>query len=227
MGEHKCMYRDQWESVNKSRSHWVQQAEKMEAEIESLNRIVEGAAKCNERQSCEGKLKDAVIEALLAAKEKQKMYEPIDAVENWFYVERALAALVSEGREQKITGIDLAVPGSDRTAWTCRYCKEIMETELAVMRHKCSTSEERAPDTCPECHGTGKTVIRKEIGVEDCPECGRDSEEREPIRDAACLDAGCDIDGKEPHKPWCPNASEGLAQDDGEGQAAALSEIDR
>lgn len=34
-------------------------------------------------------------------------------------------------------------------------------------------SEGLPPDTCPECHGTGKTVIRKEIGVENCPECGR------------------------------------------------------
>ena len=42
-------------------------------------------------------------------------------------------------------------------------------------------SEERTSDTCPECHGTGKTVIRKEIGVEDCPECGRDSEERDQM----------------------------------------------
>ena len=49
-------------------------------------------------------------------------------------------------------------------------------------------SEELAPDTCPECHGTRKTVINKHVGVEDCPVCGRD---------------------------------------DGEGQAAALSEIDR
>ena len=37
-------------------------------------------------------------------------------------------------------------------------------------------SEEQPPDTCPECHGTGKTVINKHIGVENCPECGRDSE---------------------------------------------------
>ena len=37
-------------------------------------------------------------------------------------------------------------------------------------------SEEQPPDTCPECHGTGKTVINKHIGVEDCPECSRDSE---------------------------------------------------
>ena len=26
------------------------------------------------------------------------------------------------------------------------------------------------------------------------------------VRDASCLDSGCDIDGKEPHKPWCDNA---------------------
>ena len=53
---------------------------------------------------------------------------------------------------------------------------------------KAPVSEELAPDTCPECHGTRKTVINKHVGVEDCPVCGRD---------------------------------------DGEGQAAALSEIDR
>ncbi len=34
-----------------------------------------------------------------------------------------------------------------------------------------SVSEEHTPDTCPECHGTRKTVISKVIGVEDCPEC--------------------------------------------------------
>lgn len=28
---------------------------------------------------------------------------------------------------------------------------------------------------CPECHGTGKTVINKHIGVEDCPECAADA----------------------------------------------------
>jgi len=27
--------------------------------------------------------------------------------------------------------------------------------------------------------------------------------DREPIRDASCLDAGCDIEGKEPHRPGC------------------------
>ncbi len=38
----------------------------------------------------------------------------------------------------------------------------------------------------------------------------------EPIRDAACLDAGCDIDGKEPHKPWCDNAPR-TVEDQGNG----------
>ena len=41
-------------------------------------------------------------------------------------------------------------------------------------------STELAPDTCPECHGTGKTVINKLFGVEDCPECSRDSTEQTP-----------------------------------------------
>jgi len=36
MSEHKCMYRDQWESVNKSRQHWIEQANKLEAENETL-----------------------------------------------------------------------------------------------------------------------------------------------------------------------------------------------
>lgn len=31
---------------------------------------------------------------------------------------------------------------------------------------------------CPECHGTGKTVINKAIGVEDCPLCSDDSEQK-------------------------------------------------
>ena len=63
-------------------------------------------------------------------------------------------------------------------------------TDLSQDTHAFLTtvSEELAPDTCPECHGTRKTVINKHVGVEDCPVCGRD---------------------------------------DGEGQAAALSEIDR
>lgn len=29
---------------------------------------------------------------------------------------------------------------------------------------------------------------------------------KDKIRDASCLDAGCDIDGKEPHKPTCDHA---------------------
>ena len=52
MSEHRCEYRDQWESVNRSRQHWIQQAEKLEAERDS--------------PSCEGKLKDAVIDAARA-----------------------------------------------------------------------------------------------------------------------------------------------------------------
>ncbi len=52
-------------------------------------------------------------------------------------------------------------------------------------------SEEQPPDTCPECHGTGKTVINKHIGVENCPECSRDSE-------GQCLHTAIE------HGPECP-----------------------
>ena len=53
--------------------------------------------------------------------------------------------------------------------------REIMHDALKASVK--DVSEGQTPDTCPECHGTGKTVINKHIGVEDCPECGRDSEE--------------------------------------------------
>lgn len=33
-----------------------------------------------------------------------------------------------------------------------------------------STQHEES-DTCPECHGTGRTVISGDFGVEDCPAC--------------------------------------------------------
>lgn len=39
-------------------------------------------------------------------------------------------------------------------------------------------------------------------GVRQCVDCGA----YEVVRDASCLDSGCDIDGKEPHKPWCDHA---------------------
>jgi len=39
-------------------------------------------------------------------------------------------------------------------------------------------------------------------------ECGYSVQTRQPIRDASCLDVGCDIDGKEPHKPSCDHAAE-------------------
>jgi hypothetical protein len=35
----------------------------------------------------------------------------------------------------------------------------------------------------------------------------------EQVRDAACLDAGCDIEGNEPHKPHCENAALNGEQD--------------
>ena len=47
-----------------------------------------------------------------------------------------------------------------------RLISNIRET-LAITEPE----EEHTPDTCPECHGTRKTVISKVIGVEDCPEC--------------------------------------------------------
>ena len=39
---------------------------------------------------------------------------------------------------------------------------------------------ESEPDTCPECHGTRKTVINKHVGVEDCPVCAQTVEDQDP-----------------------------------------------
>ncbi|KKK67478.1 hypothetical protein LCGC14_2953660 [marine sediment metagenome] len=61
MSEHKCMYRDQWESVNKSRSHWVLVAEKMETEVERLEVLLRDILERDKyrsdarRESCEVK----------------------------------------------------------------------------------------------------------------------------------------------------------------------------
>ena len=62
---------------------------------------------------------------------------------------------------------------NDHPEWFCRRTAEWIADRVRE-----AVSEEQPPDTCPECHGTGKTVINKHIGVEDCPECGRDSEEQ-------------------------------------------------
>ncbi len=45
--------------------------------------------------------------------------------------------------------------------------------DTAINTESDSASTRQEPDVCPECHGTGKTVINKTFGVEDCPECNR------------------------------------------------------
>ena len=97
-----------------------------------------------------------------------------------------------------------------------KYRSNPVELASQISMALASVSEEQPPDTCPECHGTGKTVINKHIGVEDCPECGRDSEEQTRIR-FDTYSCGCKYPGGATDRtfeipcPGCYEASGGLA----------------
>ena len=83
--------------------------------------------------------------------------------------------------------------------------REFAEQAVAKYRRLIAGgSEPKEDEPCPECHGTRKTVINKHIGVEDCPVCAQTDGDTLPIRDASCLDSGCN-EG-EAHKPWCDHA---------------------
>ncbi len=129
-----------------------------------------------EAQSCEN-----------AAKDKQQVELAMDVVRDYNEISRERDSLLCEGERYRKALEEIAkqklscqlIPGDVDFEGGYDCCVKRARGALCDITSDL-VSEEPSPDTCPECHGTGKTVINKHIGVEDCPECGRDSEGQTP-----------------------------------------------
>ena len=156
--------------------------ERLRQESDYYEGLEEGIKVGRKEMSAENSLKDAVIDALLAVKEKQKMYEPIESLEGWFHVEKALAALFStehaffERSKKKFGKAYKALAGTEQKSKALdKSLRERINRGLY-------------PDVCPE------TAIQKDStqnGNKDTTTttsfCGRCGNEIWPHKECGCV----------------------------------------